>query len=301
MRKPAIGAVRRLAPRNGPCHDRGTGWSPPEEGPLPTVTAADGCPLHYERTGTGPVVVLIPGLGGDGRFWTAVMARLSDRFDLVAVDHRGAGRSARPAGPYSIGGIARDVLAVMDTQGIEAAHLVGHSTGGAVVQTIALDAPHRARSLVISGSWDRPDARFRALFEARAAVLDAGLAAAYQKLTHVFGYDPAWIEAHAEELERAVAAAAAELAPLPVTAARVRMLLDFDRVAELGRIRQRTLIVAAREDMLIPIHHARRLKALLPHADYAELDGAHFHPRTDPVPFAHRVAEFLAAPDGSVG
>lgn len=268
---------------------------------MPTVTAADGCALHYERIGigTGPAVVLIPGLGGDGRFWAGVMARLSGRFHLVAVDHRGAGRSARPAQPYSIGGIARDVLAVMDALGIEAAHLVGHSTGGAVVQTIALDAPHRACSLVISGSWDRPDARFHAAFEARAALLDAGLAEAYQKLTHVFGYDPAWIDAHAEELGRAVAAAATELAPLPVTAARVRMLLHFDRSAELGRIRQRTLIVAAHDDVLIPVHHARRLKALLPHAEYAELDGGHFHPRTDPAPFAGRVAEFLAAPDGS--
>lgn len=271
----------------------------PREGSLPTITAADGCALHYERTGTGPVVVLVPGLGGDGRFWAGVMARLSDRFHLVAVDHRGAGRSARPAGPYSIGGIARDVLAVMDALDIEAAHLVGHSTGGAVVQTIALDTPRRARSLVISGSWDRPDARFRAVFEARAALLEAGLAEAYQKLTHVFGYDPAWIEAHAQELGRAVAAAATELAPLPVTAARVRMLLDFDRAAELGRIRQKMLIVAAREDMLIPIHHARRLRALLPHAEYAELDGAHFHPRTDPAPFADRVAGFLTGPDGS--
>lgn len=262
---------------------------------MPTVTAADGCALHYERIGTGPVVVLIPGLGGDGRFWTGIMARLSDRFSLIAIDHRGAGRSGRPAGLYSIGGIARDVLAVMDAQGVEAAHLVGHSTGGAVMQTITLDAPHRACSLVISGSWDRPDARFRAVFEARAALLDAGLAEAYQKLTHVFGYDPAWMNAHAEELERAVAAAATELAPLPVTAARVRMLLHFDRAAELGRIRQEALIVAARDDVLIPIHHARRLRGLLPHAEYVELDGAHFHPRTNPAPFADRVAAFLAA------
>ena len=181
---------------------------------MPSVVSPDGCRLYYERTGAGPAVVLIPGLGGDGRFWAGTVARLAARFDLLAVDHRGAGRSDRPPGPYTIGGIAEDVLAVMDAEGIEAAHLIGHSTGGAVVQTIALDSPRRARSLVISGSWDRPDARFRAVFEARAVLLDAGLAGAYQQFTHVFGYEPAYIEAHATELDRAVTAAGVALAPL---------------------------------------------------------------------------------------
>jgi aminoacrylate hydrolase len=262
---------------------------------MAALKAADGCSLYYERTGSGPPVVLIPGLGGDGRFWGGVVAALKDRFDLVVVDHRGAGRSDRPASPYSIGGIAYDVLAIMDQEGIAAAHLVGHSTGGAIVQTIALDAPERARSLVISGSWDRSDARFRAAFEARAALLDAGLAEAYQKLTHVFGYGPAYIDAHAAELDKAVASATEALAPLAVTAARVRMLLDFDRSADLAQIRQPTLVIGARDDALIPIHHARRLHSLMPHADYCEFEGAHFHPRTDPAPFAERVGRFLAA------
>lgn len=257
------------------------------------ITAADGCDLYYERTGSGLPVVLVPGLGGDGRFWGGVVARLVDRFDLIVVDHRGAGRSARPPGAYSIDRIAQDVLAVLDAEGCPSAHLVGHSTGGAIVQALALDAPERTRSLVISGSWDRSDARFRAAFEARAALLDAGLSAAYQHLTHVFGYEPAWLEAHDADLQNAVIAAAEALAPFDVTAARVRMLLDFDRSADLHRIAQPTLIIGARDDILIPIHHAHRLQTLIPHAAFAQLPGAHFHPRTDPVPFADRIVAFL--------
>lgn len=262
------------------------------------VKAADGCDLYYERSGSGPPVVLIPGLGGDGRFWGGVVDRLADRFDLIVVDHRGAGRSGRPPGPYGIGGIARDVLAVLDAEEVAAAHLVGHSTGGAIVQTIALDSPARARSLVISGSWDRSDARFRATFEARAALLEAGLATAYQQLTHVFGYDAVWLDAHEADLRAAVAGAGAALAPLAVTASRVRMLLDFDRSAELHRIVQPTLIVGAHDDILVPLHHAHRLAALIRQAETSELAGAHFHPRIDPGPFADRVAAFLTAQAG---
>lgn len=260
---------------------------------MATIQAPNGCELFYERTVSGPPVLLIPGLGGDGRFWAGVVARLANCFDLIVVDHRGAGRSGRPPGPYSIGGIARDVLAVLDAEGCPAAHLVGHSTGGAIVQTIALDAHERTRALVISGSWDRSDARFRAAFEARAALLDAGLSAAYQQLTHVFGYDPAWLDAHETDLAKDVATAETTLAPFAVTAARVRMLLDFDRSAELHRIAQPTLIIGARDDILIPPHHAYRLARLIPQAALCELQGAHFHPRTDPQPFADRVAAFL--------
>lgn len=260
---------------------------------MPIATAADGCRIYYERTGIGPAVALIPGLGGDGRFWSGVVSWLANRFDLLIMDHRGAGRSDRPDAPYSISTIANDLLSVLDAERVDAAHLVGHSTGGAIVQSLALDAPSRARRLVISGSWDRPDARFRALFEARVRLLDAGLTAPYQMLTHVFGYDPAWMEAHEPELEGAVGKAANTLAPLSVTAARVRMLLNFDRSAELAGIRQDTLVIGATGDVLIPFHHAERLAATIPGAKLVRLDGAHFHPSTDPVPFARTVATFL--------
>ena len=76
---------------------------------MATLKAADGCSLYYERSwGQDRRWFLIPGLGGDGRFWGGVVAALKDRFDFVVVDHRGAGRSDRPASPYSIGGIAYD-------------------------------------------------------------------------------------------------------------------------------------------------------------------------------------------------
>ena len=262
---------------------------------MPITIAADGCRIHYERTGSGPPVALIPGLGGDGRFWSGVASCLADRFDLIIMDHRGAGRSGRPETPYSISMIATDLLSVLDAERVEAAHLVGHSTGGAIVQSLALDAPSRARRLVISGSWDRPDARFRALFEARAALLDAGLTAPYQMLTHVFGHDPAWMEAHATDLSRAVEMASEALAPLSVTAARARMLLDFDRSAELAHLRHKTLVIGAAGDVLIPFYHAERLASAIPGAELVRLQGAHFHPSTDANPFAETVATFLQA------
>lgn len=261
---------------------------------MPLMTTSDGCRVHYEVRGSGgPPVVLIPGLGGDGRFWEPVAERLESRFQLLMVDHRGAGRSDRPEGPYTIQRIARDVVEIMDEAGWAHAHLVGHSTGGAVVQTLALDHAERAGRLVISGSWPGPDARFRTLFEARLALLEAGRPDIYQAFTHVLGYDAGWIAAHEAELDAAVRRAEQALAPLPVAMARIRMLLAFDRAGELGQIRAPTLILGARDDEMILFTQSERLARDIASATLVAFDGGHFYPRTRADLFAQHVADFL--------
>lgn len=271
---------------------------------MATLRASDGCQVHYETSGAGEPLVLIPGLGGDGRFWAGVAPLLADRFRLIVTDHRGAGRSDRPPGPYSIGRIAADVREMLDAEGIARAHLVGHSTGGTVVQTLALDAPKRVGRIVISGSWAAPDARFRLLFDARLALLEQNQPETYQAFTHVLGYTADFIAAHEAELAVAVKGAPAALAPLDVTSARIRMLLDFDRSAELGRIEAPALVIGAREDEMVPFAHSERLAALIPSARLEAVPGAHFFPRTEPGDYAARIRAFLdgspaaAGPDG---
>ncbi|ADH88892.1 alpha/beta hydrolase fold protein [Ancylobacter novellus DSM 506] len=260
---------------------------------MPLMTASDGCRVHYEVRGQGEPVVLIPGLGGDGRFWEPVADRLEGQFRLLLVDHRGAGRSDRPDSPYTIEAIAGDVLAIVDAEGCSRAHLVGHSTGGTVVQTLAPDAPARIGSVVVSGSWPSPDARFRTLFRARLALLEAGRADIYQAFTHVLGYDADWIAAHEEELEAATGRANETLAPLAVTAARIRMLLAYDRAADLGRIEAPALVVGGRDDAMIPFEQSERIARSIPGAKLVELDGGHFYPRTSADLFARHVGEFL--------
>jgi aminoacrylate hydrolase len=255
--------------------------------------AKDGCRIHYDVTGSGAPIVLVPGLGGDGRFWDGIVALLKDRFRLVTVDHRGVGRSDRPLGEYRIGIVAQDIIGVIDQEGLERVHLVGHSTGGAIVQSLAIDAPTRGLSATISSSWPRPDARLRMLFAVRSALLRQGLTEDYQTLTHVLGYTPEWIEAHQENLRAAVDAAADRLAPLPVTEARIRMLLDFDRFAELGKIKGPVLVIGAEDDLMIPFHHSREIAAAIAGARLECVQGGHFHPATRPQIFAQLLADFL--------
>lgn len=260
---------------------------------MPFHIARDGCRIHYESFGNrGPQIMLIPGLGGDGRFWTAVVNELRSDFRLTVVDHRGAGRSDRPDGPYSIGQIAADFANIAALSG-EPFHVVGHSTGGAVAQTLALDHPGVGLSFTISSSWARSDERFRTLFLARAELLERGLAEAYQRLTHVFGHEDSYLEEHAQRLAAAVETAPAALAPLDVAARRVRMLLDHDRLGDLHRIDRPVNVIVADSDILTPPALSSAIAEAIPGSVLTRLTGAHFHPKDRPAQFAASIRRFI--------
>jgi aminoacrylate hydrolase len=264
---------------------------------MPFFTAADGCRIHYETSGiAGPRLMLIPGLGGDGRFWAGVVSLLEADHRIMVTDHRGAGRSDRPKSPYSIPMIASDIAGLLAQTG-GPAHIVGHSTGGAIAQVLALDHPELGLSYTISSSWARADARFRTLFSARAELLEAGMVGTYQRLGHVLCHEPPYLETHALQLEAAVAAAAGTLAPLTVTAARVRMLLDHDRLADLPRIDAPVQVIAATGDIMTPPALSEAIAAAIPGARFVSVPGAHFHPLADPEGFAAIIRRFIAKAD----
>lgn len=235
---------------------------------------------------------LIPGLGGGGRFWSGVVERLH-RVAAICPDHRGAGESDRPEGPYSIPLLARDVLALLDHLGHEHVTLVGHSTGGMIAQTIATMAPKRVSRLVLSGTWERPDQRFRRLFTARMMLLRDSGPEAYHRLTQALGYDNDWLDANLVAMETELALAAARLAPTSVQLARMQMLLVHDCFDALPQIPCPTLVLGARDDALIPFAHAERLAARIPNARLTELRGGHFYPRAYPAEFAAALTQFL--------
>jgi len=261
---------------------------------MPFHVAADGCRIHYDTYGdVGPLVLLLPGLGGDGRFWTGTATGLSPDHRVIATDHRGAGRSDRPNGTYTLQVIADDVAGLIEAQE-EPVHLVGHSTGGAIAQMLGIEPPDNLASLTISCSWAKADARFRAIFGARAAILEAGLTEAYQALTDVLGHPPEYLTEHEDTLQAGRETAADRLAPLDVAAARIRMLLEHDCLEELKRITLPTLVLPATDDILLPPRMSQIIAEAIPGARLTPLPGAHFHPAADPRHMIEVLRGFLS-------
>lgn len=260
---------------------------------MPFHVADDGCRVHYQQTGSGTPCLLIPGLGGEAGFWDGILPAVENDYHLIRIDHRGAGASDRPDAGYSIPRIMRDVLGVLDDLEIQCSHVVGHSTGGMIAQTLAVEAPERVASLVLSGTWERVDARFTRLFQARLALLERVGPVTYHKLTQALGYDANWIEAHWDLLDAELETATDRLRPIPVQAARIRMLMEHDVYAHLGQITAPTLVIGAHDDALIPFASSERLAAAIPGARLAQLSGGHFFPKAYPAPYAALLASFL--------
>jgi 3-oxoadipate enol-lactonase len=116
------------------------------------VRATDGTFIAYERWGRagGEPLVMIQGLGADRRGWLMQRGSLGERYDLLLVDNRGVGGSDTPPGPYDLGVMADDVLAVMDDVGWDSAHVMGASMGGVIAQILGVLHPERVRSLVLA-------------------------------------------------------------------------------------------------------------------------------------------------------
>ena len=88
------------------------------------------CNLYYEVNGTGEPLVLIMGLRRNIEWWYRQIATLSQHFQVIAFDNRGAGRSDKPLMEYSISLFADDTAGLMETLNIQSANILGVSMGG---------------------------------------------------------------------------------------------------------------------------------------------------------------------------
>lgn len=107
--------------------------------------------LHVARTGSGPPLVLLHGWPEFWLAWAPCMARLADRFDLIAPDLRGFGASDKPAaGPSDEAGpevLAADIEGLLDALGLARVGLVAHDVGAYIAQVLARRHPERLAGL----------------------------------------------------------------------------------------------------------------------------------------------------------
>jgi len=115
------------------------------------VTTANGIEIYYERAGSGPPLLFISGTGGDLRTKPNVFdGPLPKRFEVLAYDQRGLGRTEKPDVAYRMADYADDAAALMADQGWDEANVIGVSFGGMVAQELVLRHPERVKRLVLA-------------------------------------------------------------------------------------------------------------------------------------------------------
>ncbi len=240
------------------------------------ATAADGIRLHYQQTGwpAGPPVLLIQGLGADKHGWDLQRLALARSYRTIALDNRGAGRSDKPHGRYSLEQMADDAVAVLDDAGVDSAHVVGASMGGAISQILALRHPDRLRSLTLActacrnhewrreliGSWAetaRTNGMGAMTREAARWVIGPR---SFRRLAPAFG----WLGPLA--LARPAHAFAAQCDAI--------LDVDDDQAELLDTITIPTLVMVGNQDILTPRGDSEELADRIPTAELVVISGA---------------------------
>jgi pimeloyl-ACP methyl ester carboxylesterase len=243
---------------------------------MPHATAADGTRLHYQVTGRPgtPPALLIQGLGADKHLWDLQRFGLAWSMRALALDNRGAGRSDKPHGPYSLAQMADDAIAVLDHAGFDTAHVIGASMGGAISQILALNHPERVRSLTLACTACRNHPWRRELLASWAATAgDQGMGTMTRDAAR-------WVIG--PRSFRRLMPAIGWLGPLalggPVHgfAAQVDAILAADDglPADLAAIDVPTLVVVGNQDILTPRGDSEELAELIPTAELVVISGA---------------------------
>lgn len=234
-------------------------WSPlPRQHVSVSVGGVTDIDLAYvDSGGSGPPLVFIHGLSSYTSFWEYQLPGFASTHRVLALDLPGYGASAKPDAPYTPPWYADVVSAWLDRVGVDKATIVGHSMGGQIALTLALDHPEKVGRLVLSAPaglepFNPGAARFMKDFwtERRATQTTEDQVRA-NFVTQVFNRRDAGVERLIEERVRL--GQSPSFGGTSVAVARsVAGMLDFPVRDRLGAIAVPTLVVFGSADRMIP-------------------------------------------------
>lgn len=249
----------------------------------------DGAKLAVFSDGEGPDLVLVTGLSGTAGFWDPVVGDLAGRYRVTRFDQRGIGASTRGEAPLLVETLAEDCRAVMEHVGCKRTMLLGHSMGGIIAQSLALDGAAGLSGLILSGTWARPNPYMAEMFRARNNIMKAA-PREYTSMLAFLGYPPDWLDRHWAFYRTLVDNAPVKAEQQQAVTERIAALLAFDRSADLARLELPTLVQGAEDDLIVPGFLQHELHALMPGSALSMMaNGGHFFPVSRPEAFVRAI------------
>lgn len=244
-----------------------------------------------------PVVVLSAGLGGAGSYWTAQRASLAEQYQLVTYDQNGTGENAVPLpAAYSMATMAQELWQALEKAGITRFALVGHALGGLIGLQLALDKPRAVSALVLVNAWLTLSTHTRRCFQVRERLLHTGGAQAWVEAQPLFLYPAEWMAARAPRMEAEDALALSHFQGKDNLLKRLQALKQADFSRQAAAVTCPTLVISARDDLLVPASCSRSLQAAIPGSQLVEMAwGGHACNVTDTETFNPILCDGLAA------
>jgi pimeloyl-ACP methyl ester carboxylesterase len=288
---------------------------------MPRSAPVDGFQLSYDRSGSGPPVVLLHGWPGDRHDFRHVLRLLTPAADVITVDLRGFGESDKHPSPprdaYSAAAQARSIAGLITELDLRSPVLAGYDVGSRIAQATANLDSARCRSLVIApplpGPGDRvlsPDAQREFWYQAfhqldlAAELIDGRPDAVRAYLRHFWTHwsGPGFTPAEAD-LDHLVArygppgAFTASIGWYRAGSGTVATALRERPPAPADRVTTPVTVLWPEHDPLFPRAWSDRLDEFFADVDLRPIDGSgHFVPVEAPTPFATAILDRLPTP-----
>jgi len=232
---------------------------------------ANGVELNYRFDGPddAPVVVMSNSLSTSLEMWDWQLSALSDKYRMLRWDKRGHGGSAVTPPPYDLPMLVEDVRSLMLGLGVERAHFVGLSTGGAIGQLFAVRYPEMVRSLVLcdTSSYVPPEVWDGRMANAREGGMEAVARASMERW-----FTPAFRASRPEDVEifrRMVTGTRMDGYIGCASALKQRMLRPL-----LKTISAPTLVIVGADDPSTPVEHSEIIHREIAGSELVMIEGA---------------------------
>jgi len=261
---------------------------------IQSVKLPRGVKLPYVEQGdpSGVPVVLLHAIADSWRSFESVLSELPEYIHAFALTQRGHGDASRPASGYHSHDFAADLVAFMDALHLEAAIVVGGSSGGFIARRFAIDHPERTLGLVFLGSpallRDKPGVQemWDSTISELKDPISPDLVREFAEGTLTRPVPQSFLETIVEENLKV---------PARVWRATFEGLLEDDSLEELHKITAPTLIVWGDQDAILPRSDQETLAAAIPGSRLLDYPGAgHAFYWEDPGRVASDLAFFVA-------
>lgn len=251
----------------------------------------NGITLHYEDRGQGLPVLLIHAFPLSGMIWQPQVTALENDYRFIVPDLRGFGASSAPVGPYPMETYADDMVALLDTLGIEQAVLGGVSMGGYIIFAFLRRYAERVRALVLADTRSAADTEeIRAGRETNAQLAETEGASAMADVMLPKLLSPA----ASLELQAHVRSIIERNTPQGIAGALRGMGMRSAADDLLPSIHVPTLIVCGQEDTLTTPAEMKTMHTALPGSQFVEIAGAgHIANLEQPDAFTQVLDTFL--------
>src|SRR3984893_9014523 len=239
------------------------------------------------------VLMLSNPMGTNLHLWDPQIPALAEHFGVVRYDSRGHGASVANQGPYSVEGLARDVLAIMDALGIERVHWLGLSMGSIVGLWLLIHARERIGRAVLASAAAQipgPDLWNTRIQSARDTGMNGvAMASSERWFTKTFR------DAKPEKVEAVMEMVRAT--PLHGYLAALAAIRDMDLREAIRSISNKVLVIAGRHDPSTPPGMGALVASSIEGAKFVTLEASHMSNIEDETNFTKAVVEFLTAPE----